>query len=223
MTYSVRLMRKEDVTQVNHIDREAFPTQLPPANYRHELQNQLAHYIVVCDDSATVAEPQVGPDRGMAWITSKLMGWLNRKPSDARKQSPSDRNYIVGFAGIWIMADEAHITNIAVRQQYQHRGLGELLLVSIIDLARGLRASMMTLEVRASNYVAQSLYEKYRFAQVGIRRGYYLDNREDGIIMSTESITSAKFQAHLKELREALAKKRGLTAPAPRKSPDTNT
>ena len=109
------------------------------------------------------------------------------------------------------MADEAHITNIAVRQKYQRRGLGELLIIATIDLAQELKASMMTLEVRASNTVAQSLYRKYGFVEVGVRRAYYVDNREDGIIMSTENITSESFQTRLRQLREALAIK--LTAP----------
>jgi len=67
----------------------------------------------------------------------------------------------------------------------------------------------MTLEVRASNLAAQNLYSKYGFTQVGIRRGYYLDNREDGVLMSTESITSAPFQARLQQLREARTRKWG--------------
>ena len=65
----------------------------------------------------------------------------------------------------------------------------------------------ITLEVRVSNVVAQNLYRKYGFAQVGIRRGYYLDNREDAIIMSTESINSEAFLAQLQQLRESLTQK----------------
>ena len=117
------------------------------------------------------------------------------------------RQYIVGFSGIWVLVDEAHITNIALRQEYQGKGLGELLLIATIDLSMTLKASMMTLEVRASNLVAQKLYSKYGFTQMGVRRGYYLDNREDAVIMSTESITAPSFQAQLKQLRETLAKK----------------
>jgi len=94
-----------------------------------------------------------------------------------------------------------------VHRQYQGKGLGELLLIASIDLAAELKASFMTLEVRASNLVAQSLYSKYGFIQMGVRRGYYLDNREDAIIMSTDSISSESFQAQVRELRETLAKK----------------
>ena len=209
LTYSLRPMYKEDIAQVTGIDREAFPTQLPPPSYRQELQNQLARYIVARDDTKTVEEPEVKPEKGLSRLASRIKRWFNPDRSPGNKPSPPSRQYIVGFAGIWVLADEAHITNIAVRQQYQHRGIGELLLISIIDLAKELKASIMTLEVRASNIAAQNLYSKYGFTQVGIRRGYYLDNREDGVLMSTESITSAPFQARLQQLKEALARKWG--------------
>jgi ribosomal-protein-alanine N-acetyltransferase len=211
LAYSIRQMLKEDIAQVTEIDREAFPTQWPPANYRQELQNKLARYIVACDDTVTITEPEVKPNKGMAKLAARVKRWFNcnRSRSYSNDSLPSDKQYIIGFAGIWVLADEAHITNIAVRKQYQRRGLGELLLISTIDLAKELKASIMTLEVRTSNLTAQNLYSKYGFVQVGIRRGYYIDNREDGILMSTESITSAAFQERLQQLREALARKWG--------------
>jgi ribosomal-protein-alanine N-acetyltransferase len=207
VTYSIRPMVKEDLAHVIEIDREAFPTQWPPANYRQELQNKLAHYIILVDDTRTVPEaperPLSRPSRLVAWLK---IPWRKRR-SSPQSQLPVDLRYPVGFSGIWLLSDEAHITNIAVRQQYQGRGLGELLLIATIDLASELKASTMTLEVRASNEVAQNLYRKYGFAQVGLRRGYYLDNREDAIIMSTENINSAPFQSRLQQLRKALADK----------------
>lgn len=209
MIYSIRPMYKEDIAQVTGIDREAFPSQLPPPNYHQELQNKLARYIVVCDATKTVEEPEVKLEKGLSRLASRIKRWFNPDRSPGNKPSPSSRQYIVGFAGIWVLADEAHITNIAVRRQYQRGGIGELLLISIIDLAKELKASTMTLEVRTSNFAAQDLYSKYGFTQVGIRRGYYLDNREDGVLMSTESITSAPFQARLQQLKEALARKWG--------------
>lgn len=207
MTYSIRPMYKEDLIQVTEIDREAFPTQWPPPNYRQELQNKLAHYIVVSDDTKTFAEPEVKPKNGLSWLASRIKRWLNLNRSPDNDSSPAKKQYIIGFAGIWVLADEAHITNIAVRQPYQRQGIGELLLISTIDLAKEMKASIITLEVRASNLIAQNLYKKYGFTQVGIRRGYYLDNREDGVLMSTEDITSASFQSRLQQLRESVARK----------------
>lgn len=202
-------MLREDLAQVTAIDREAFPSQMPPPNYRQELQNKLARYIVVGDDTRTVERPEAPPEPGLSGPASRIRHWFSRNHPPDNEFSPPVQQYIVGFAGIWVLFNEAHITNIAVRQPYQRLGIGELMLIATIDLAKEMQASTMTLEVRASNLAAQNLYRKYGFAQVGLRRSYYLDNREDGIIMTTESITSASFQAHLQQLRETLARKLG--------------
>jgi len=202
-------MCKGDIAQVNEIDREAFPTQWPPANYNHELQNKLARYIVACDKTGALEDCEVKafPEKGLCKLASKARQWFDLNRFLGNEPPPSSGQYIVGFAGIWVMADEAHITNFAVRKRYQRQGIGELLLILIIDLAKELKASVMTLEVRASNTAAQNLYYKYGFIQVEIRRGYYTDNREDGILMSTENIVSASFQARLQQLKQAHSRK----------------
>lgn len=92
-------------------------------------------------------------------------------------------NKVVGYAGMWIILDEAHITNIAVHPDFRRCGIGELLLDTLIKEAVKLGAERMTLEVRISNIPAQRLYEKKGFVRSGIRKGYYTDNREDAIIM----------------------------------------
>lgn len=207
LTYSIRRMVKEDLEQVNAIDREAFPTQWPPANYRHELQNKIAHYIVMYDDTRTYKNDPGKTTKHKFDFISWLMPWTRQRRRQIEHNPPTPQHYICGFSGIWMMAGEAHITNIAVRQSYQGKGLGELLMLATVDLAAELKASFVTLEVRASNLVAQRLYTKYGFTQMGIRRGYYLDNKEDAIIMSTESISGETFKARLDELRQALKEK----------------
>jgi ribosomal-protein-alanine N-acetyltransferase len=208
----VRLACREDIAQLTEIDREAFPTLWPPANYHHELQNSLARYVVAYDGERTVEPAQVVSKKGLSAIIdrgrqlfnySRFFG--NGPPSSGRQQ------YIVGFAGFWIMADEAHVTNIAVRESYRRQGIGELLLISAIDLARTLKACIITLEVRASNTAAQALYSKYGFAQVGLRRGYYVDNKEDAVLMSTEDVSSASFQSHFEQLKQSYSRKLGIT------------
>jgi len=204
LVYYLRRMERNDLAQVNKIDREAFPTQWPPANYRQELNNKMAYYIVA-RDLERAGEDEDEETRGQLARLAWLLPWAKRRQEEALP--PVRRDYIVGFSGIWVMVDEAHITNIAVRQEYQGRGIGEMLLIVTIDMSRQLQVSVMTLEVRASNRVAQNLYSKYGFVETGLRRGYYLDNHEDAVIMSTESIASETFQQRLNDLRRALRQK----------------
>ncbi|ADU28645.1 ribosomal protein S18-alanine N-acetyltransferase [Evansella cellulosilytica] len=90
---------------------------------------------------------------------------------------------VVGYAGVWVVIDEAHITNIAVHSAYQRMGIGDLLLKGILEIAKMLGANKATLEVRVSNDKAKSLYEKHGFENGGIRKNYYTDNNEDAQIM----------------------------------------
>jgi ribosomal-protein-alanine N-acetyltransferase len=90
---------------------------------------------------------------------------------------------VIGYAGMWLILDEGHITNIAVHPEYRGTGIGSMLLEALIDICRLEGVLSMTLEVRKSNFVAQKLYGKYGFLQEGIRKGYYENNKEDAIIM----------------------------------------
>jgi len=89
---------------------------------------------------------------------------------------------VVGYAGVWFILDEGHITNIAVRRSYKGQGIGNQLLEGLITYCELKGIRHMTLEVRRSNYIAQNLYKKYGFVEYGIRPKYYQDN-EDAIIM----------------------------------------
>ena len=216
MAYYMRYMRKEDIPQVNKIDREAFSTQWPPPDYRRELQNPLARLLVACEDSPDTDEPEMEiPREDVSCLASRLKRWWRQNRFFGSEPPQSNEHCIIGFTSMWVMADEAHITNIAVRQSHQRQGIGELLLMSIIDLAIELKASIVTLEVRVSNLTAQSLYQKYGFAQVGLRHNYYTDNREDALLMSTESIASVPFQAHLQQLKRDHAQKYGKKIKSP--------
>ncbi|MFC0274523.1 ribosomal protein S18-alanine N-acetyltransferase [Metabacillus herbersteinensis] len=90
---------------------------------------------------------------------------------------------IVGYCGLWVIMDDAQITNIAVLPEYRGKKIGEALLTFSMQLARELSASRLTLEVRVSNHVAQGLYKKLGFVQGGIRKRYYTDNQEDALLM----------------------------------------
>jgi|HigsolmetaAR203D_1030402.scaffolds.fasta_scaffold00012_131 ribosomal-protein-alanine N-acetyltransferase len=100
---------------------------------------------------------------------------------------------IIGYAGMWLIFDEAHITNVAIRKRFRGKKLGHRLMRHLIDKAAVLGAEKMTLEVRVSNYVAQRLYSRYGFRPVGVRKGYYSDNQEDALIMWADISDTVSF------------------------------
>lgn len=99
----------------------------------------------------------------------------------------------VGLIGLWYMADEAHIVDLAVRADRLRRGIGGLLVIAAIEQARLRSASVATLEVRASNAAARGLYAGFGFTERGVRTGYYQGDREDAVIMTTDPLRGDLF------------------------------
>lgn len=108
---------------------------------------------------------------------------------------------IVGYCGVWIIMDEAHITNVAVHPKVRGRRIGEMLMRQVISLSMAYGATRMTLEVRVSNQVAQGLYKKLGFKETGIRKGYYTDNHEDALIMWVDLDESKGIEAFSENFR----------------------
>jgi [ribosomal protein S18]-alanine N-acetyltransferase len=125
---------------------------------------------------------------------------------------------VVGFAGLWVMVDEAHVTTFAVDPRWRRRGVGERMLLALLDLAISRHAREATLEVRLSNLPARKLYEKHGFRPVGIRPRYYSDNGEDALIMTTEALSSPAMRERMERLRAALDE-RPVDADGPPESP----
>jgi ribosomal-protein-alanine N-acetyltransferase len=203
--YLLRRMRMADIAQVLEVERQSFPAMWPPTAFRREIQqNRLAHYIVIGErnPAVTVSDDDdahdVGPiGRFLGEIRHILTG-----DEPGNLPAPEERaELIVGFVGLWMLPDEAHIVTIAVRDSHRRRGIGEKLLLAAIDLARERGEEVVTLEVRVSNEVAIKLYEKYGFEQVGLRPRYYSDNREDAYILTAEAVTTADYGKRLEELR----------------------
>jgi ribosomal-protein-alanine N-acetyltransferase len=90
---------------------------------------------------------------------------------------------IIGYCGIWVIVDEAHITNLAVLSGYRGYKVGESLLRHVMLHALSQHAHSVSLEVRVSNQVAQNLYRKLGFRDGGIRKNYYSNNGEDALVM----------------------------------------
>ena len=90
---------------------------------------------------------------------------------------------VVAYGGVWLVIDEAHVTNIAVHPDARGKGYGERIVRALMRLAADTCMGMITLEVRRSNTAAQALYRKVGFQDVGYRKRYYEDNQEDALIM----------------------------------------
>nr|WP_225942269.1 ribosomal protein S18-alanine N-acetyltransferase [Sporosarcina limicola] len=93
---------------------------------------------------------------------------------------------VIGHCGMWIVLDECHITNVAVRLHLRGNGIGEGLMREAIALCKEMDVRLMTLEVRTTNDTAQNLYRKLGFQDGGIRKNYYADDHEDALVMWVE-------------------------------------
>jgi ribosomal-protein-alanine N-acetyltransferase len=195
LRYLVERMELEDIPQVLEIDRESYSTPWPGSAYRREIiHNRNAHYYVIRELSPDDEEHAPEPDEDQR--TRRTLGFL---PWPRREEIPRPGR-IVGYAGMWLVLDEAHITTIAVRGTHRGRGLGELLLASSITAAGEMGSDRVTLEVRVSNAVAQNLYRKYGFREEGVRPRYYSDNNEDAYIMTADDIRSPQYNERLNRL-----------------------
>jgi ribosomal-protein-alanine N-acetyltransferase len=107
---------------------------------------------------------------------------------------------ILGWGGFWLMVDECHIATIASHPDFRGCGIGQYLMLTLMNLARARGATLATLEVRASNLPAQALYRKLGFTDAGVRRRYYRDG-ENGLIMTLYHLASAGVQTQLSATR----------------------
>lgn len=114
-----------------------------------------------------------------------------------RRQTGPQMGEIIGYAGMWRMYDEAHVTTIGVREDLQGSGYGRVLFSGLVQAAYEMGAKWITLEVRASNEHAMRMYEGFGFKVIGRRRGYYTDNGEDALVMWSDSIYAPRFRGVL--------------------------
>ena len=120
-----------------------------------------------------------------------------------------DGDRVVGFAGLWLMVDEGHVTTFAVHPDWRRQGVGARLMLRLVDIALDLGATRMTLEVRVGNHGAQELYRRFGFTVAGTRFRYYTDDGEDAFVMTTPSLSDLDMQAIIEEERDRLEGRRG--------------
>lgn len=95
---------------------------------------------------------------------------------------------VIGYCGMWVLFEEAHITNIAIHPDHRGNGYGKQLLLAAMEHAASFGAEMMTLEVRETNTVAQNMYAQYGFLQQGFRKKYYSDTGEGALLLWNRNI-----------------------------------
>lgn len=180
LPYVVEPMSLADLDQVMEIEQASFSAPWPARAYRYEItENRHSTMLVV----------RAAGSRPVHWLRRLRIG----------QPCP-----VLGYAGFWLLVDEAHIATIAVHPQWRRRGLGELLLLSLLDRGPQLGARRATLEVRVSNQAAQGLYSKYGFEIEARQRRYYSDNNEDAYLMATPPFDTPAFQANLEQRRRDL-------------------
>lgn len=209
VSFAIEPMRMEDVPEVGKVERRCFSNPWPAAAYRRELRNLAQNYYIVLrgsDAGSVRTRGKFMEDYADNWRSLRALGLLSFRN---RLQTTVDQRPIVGFAGMWHLFDEAHVTTIGVDLPYRGRGFGEALLLALFDEAVRRGANVMTLEVRVSNDSAMKLYEKYGLAIQGVRPGYYSDNGEDAYLMWSPSLRDERYLAtldrHRAELRARLA------------------
>ena len=111
------------------------------------------------------------------------------------RASIGSEELVIGFAGVWLMVDEAHITTFGVHPDWRRQGVGRRLMLRLMDVSQELRAARMTLEVRVGNEAAQALYRRFGFAISGTRTRYYTDDGEDAYVMTTPDLRRPSMQA----------------------------
>ena len=115
-----------------------------------------------------------------------------------------DGGALIGYGGLWKVANEAHITTVGVRAESQGQGLGTGIFAGLVQRSYELGARWITLEVRASNAHAIRLYERFGFKAIGRRRGYYTDNGEDAVVMWSDSLHAPAFKRRFVDILQSV-------------------
>ena len=210
MEVALRRMRADDIPQVIEIEKEAFSTGWVGTPFRRELNSRHTRFLVayrtdVIDNAATSTEElPSGPADAPLW--ARMLTGV--KSALGMGESATTDN-LAGYVGIWLQGDQAHITEIAVREALRGRGIGELLIIGTLRVAYEQGLEEVTLEARVSNFVAQRLYDKYGFNEAGIRKNYYADNREDAVIMTTDPIHTGAYREKFQVLQERFLERYG--------------
>ena len=135
---------------------------------------------------------------------NELAHYFVLRTSPPQAAAAEQESSVIGLGGFWLLSGEVHINTIAVYPTWRGLGLGEWLLITLLEEGQALSAEVATLEVRPSNHAARRLYQKYGFEEVGRRPHYYSDNDEDALILTTPPLASPDYQTMLHQRRANL-------------------
>ena len=171
MSLTLRYMQLTDIKQVAAIDQSCFKPPWSRDSYVFEInESRVSHMVVL---ARQLYQPPSARERQNGWL-SNLSDMLR-----GNSHSRNGRGAIVGYGGLWKIEGEAHISTIATHPNHRGNGFGEILLAGMFGKALRLNAEFIVLEVRVSNEIAQSLYQKYGFSRFGRKRNYYSSDKED--------------------------------------------
>ena len=183
LPYAVEPMQLDDIPTVSAVEQSVFTMPWSSTAFEHALRH----------------------NSSSCYMALRYLPWQESDESEPRLSRSVRRLLrpvrediaLLGYGGLWMMVDEGHICTLALRPEWRGRGLGELLLASLIEQAVRRQAAVVTLEVRVSNVRAQNLYAKYGFRVDGERKRYYTDNHEDALIMTTDPINADEYMERL--------------------------
>lgn len=137
------------------------------------------------------------------WSLSLFMSELALRPSRAYYVARVN-GLVVGYAGLMLIGEDAHVTTIAVDPMWHRHKIGTRLMANLAREARRRHVRNLTLEVRVSNHGAQAMYQRFGFRPAGIRKNYYVETNEDALVMWAENIDTADYTGRLAALDAAI-------------------
>ena len=207
--YAIEPMTQADVEEVSRLERRCFTNPWPVSAYRRELRMPQQNYYSVLREWPDGAEGTSSgsgngsaPDDRHSGLRQRLATLAGGRLHGSPAKPP-----IIGFAGMWVLYEEAHITTIGVEPAHRGRGLGEILLMDLFEEAERRNATWVTLEVRVTNATAQNLYRKYGFTIEGRRPRYYSDNNEDAFVMWSGNLKDQAYREQLAKLKRGIERR----------------
>jgi ribosomal-protein-alanine N-acetyltransferase len=198
----------EQLSAVMELDRLCFGGLWTRAGYERELESPNSQLLIL-EAASTQGEsglqtPSSGLGEGLIVTPEIELDGTNPKPTPTQNAQTADfetaplrSNAVIGLGCYWSILEEAHITILAVHPDYQHQGLGQLLLYALLRDAKRRQLEWATLEVKPSNQAALSLYQKFGFTLAGRRRRYYKDTGEDALILWRGGLQQQDFEETL--------------------------